>query len=54
MPDYLSLALSSYSSFVGKAWRLPLSGAPEMASPSKIRLGWKGLPGTNFLAYYKH
>jgi len=21
---------------------------------AKIKLGWKGLPGTNTLAYYKH
>jgi hypothetical protein len=24
-----------------------------MASPTNIRLGWKGLPGTNALAYYE-
>jgi hypothetical protein len=33
-----------------------LSGAPLLgrllASPTTIRLGWKGLPGTNTLAYY--
>jgi hypothetical protein len=22
--------------------------------PAKIRLGWKGLPGTNTLAYYEN
>jgi hypothetical protein len=33
----------------------PLSGDPLggrlMALPTSIRLGWKGLPGTNTLAY---
>jgi hypothetical protein len=33
---------------VGEARSLPLNGAP------KIRLGWKGLPGTNALAYYEN
>ncbi len=37
--------------FGGKA------GAPRkgrlLASPTNIRLGWKGLPGTNALAYYE-
>ncbi len=30
-----------------------LSGAPlkPLALPTNIRLGWKGLPGTNTLAY---
>jgi len=43
--------------FVGKARRLPQSGAPERrftqlgsGLPVNIRLGWKGLPGTNTLA----
>ncbi len=35
-----------------------LSGAPHwgrhLASPTNIRLGWKGLPGTNAVAYYEH
>jgi hypothetical protein len=35
-----------------------LSGSPLlgiiMALPSNIRIGWKDLPGTNTLAYYKH
>jgi hypothetical protein len=35
-----------------------LSGAPLkgmlLASPTNIRLGWKGLPGTNTLAYYEN
>jgi hypothetical protein len=25
-----------------------------LASPTNIRLGWKGLPGTNTLAYYEN
>jgi hypothetical protein len=25
-----------------------------LALPANIRLGWKGLPGTNTLAYYKN
>jgi hypothetical protein len=25
-----------------------------LASPTNIRLGWKGLPGTNTLAYFKN
>jgi hypothetical protein len=36
----------------------PLSGAQLLgrppALPTNIRLGWKGLPGTNALAYYKN
>jgi hypothetical protein len=35
-----------------------LSGAPLygrfLASPTNIRLGWKGLPWTNTLAYYEN
>jgi hypothetical protein len=35
-----------------------LTGAPLLgkllALPKNIRLGWKGLSGTNTLAYYKH
>jgi hypothetical protein len=35
-----------------------LSGAPHfgrlLVFPTKIRLGWKVLPGTRTLAYYKH
>jgi hypothetical protein len=35
-----------------------LSGAPfkgsPLALPTNIRLGWKGLPGTNTLAYYEN
>ncbi len=34
------------------------SGAPLkgklLAFPTKNRLGWEGLPGTNTLAYYKY
>jgi hypothetical protein len=29
-----------------------LSGAPAL--PTNIRQGWKGLPGTNTLAYYEN
>jgi hypothetical protein len=29
-----------------------LSGAPLLALPTNIILGWKGLPGANTLAYY--
>jgi hypothetical protein len=47
--------------FAGKAGAYP-SGAPKITSPlvrllalhTKIRLGCKGLPGTNTLAYYEH
>jgi hypothetical protein len=42
--------------FAGKAVAY-LSGAPLegtlLASPTYIRLGWEGLPGTKTLAYYK-
>jgi hypothetical protein len=35
-----------------------LSGAPLygkfLALPTNTRLGWKGLPGTNTLAYYRN
>ncbi len=39
--------------FAGKAGAYP-SEAPFrlLASPTNIRLGWKGMPGTNTLAYY--
>ncbi len=30
-----------------------LSDAPLQALPANIKLGWKGLPGTNTLAYYE-
>jgi hypothetical protein len=47
--------------FVSKARSLPLNGAPERyitgvskALPTNIRLGWKGMPRTNTLAYYKN
>jgi hypothetical protein len=48
--------------FVGEARSLPKSGASERALHSgrprpyiaNIRLGWKGLPGTNTLAYYEN
>jgi len=45
--------------FAGKARSLPYSGAPERfftwvgpALLAKIRLGWKGLSGTNSVDYY--
>ncbi len=45
--------------FVGKARSLRYSGPPEwcftlVGSGLKIRLGCKGLPGTNTLAYYEN
>jgi hypothetical protein len=30
------------------------SGAPLFARPTNIRLGWRGLLGTNTLAYWAH
>jgi hypothetical protein len=43
--------------FAGKA-RVYQREAPLkcrlLASPTNIRLSWKGLPGTNTLAYYKN
>ncbi len=43
--------------FVGKSRSLSYSWAPErcftqIGLPANIRLGWKGLQGTNTLAYY--
>ncbi len=47
--------------FLGEARSLPESGTPErsltqvgMALPTNIRLVWKGVPGTNTLAYYEN
>ncbi len=44
--------------FVGKVRVLLKSGAPKrfftLALCANIVLGWKGLPGTNTLAYYGH
>jgi hypothetical protein len=42
--------------FVSEFRSLPyLKGASQApALPAIIRLGWKGLPGTNTLAYYKN
>jgi hypothetical protein len=45
--------------FVGKARSLPQSGALKGASLTllpypHIRLGWKGLPGTNTVAYWAY
>jgi len=43
--------------FAGKARVKHLSSAPIqgrlLSSLANIRLGWKGLPGTNALAYYE-
>jgi hypothetical protein len=44
--------------FAGKAGAYPrvehLKGLPALSAlPANIRLGWKGLPGTNALAYYE-
>jgi hypothetical protein len=43
--------------FAGKVGAYPSEGAPLLgrilALPTNIRLGWKGLPGTNALAYSK-
>jgi hypothetical protein len=44
--------------FAGKARVDPrvehLNGASLWSYPPNIRLGWKGLPGTNAIAYYKN
>ncbi len=58
----LGLGRSFQSSLllVGKAKSLPYSGVPErgvhlgrlLAVPTNTRLGWKGLPGTNAIAYF--
>jgi hypothetical protein len=47
--------------FVSEARGLPYSGALEKCFtrrgsgfPANIGLGWKGLPGTNVLSYYKN
>ncbi len=41
--------------FVCKDRSQPKSGAPEVPTlPLNIRLGWKGISGTNTLAYYEH
>ncbi len=43
--------------FAGKAGAYPSEGASLLgrllASPTNLRLGWKGLPRTNTLAYYE-
>jgi hypothetical protein len=43
-----------YGTFYGRNF---LSGASHngrlLASPTNVRLGWKGLPRSNTLAYYK-
>jgi len=40
--------------FVGKAGGYPSENGRLLASPTNIRLGWKGLPRTNTLVYYKN
>ncbi len=42
---------------LGKDRSVPECGAPERYFTrllTNIRLGWKGLPGTNTIAYYKY
>jgi hypothetical protein len=39
--------------FVGKARAYPSDANKAPALPANIRLGWKGLPGKNALAYYQ-
>ncbi len=43
--------------YVRENYVAPISGAPLLGrlltSPTNIRLGWKGLPGTNARAYYE-
>jgi hypothetical protein len=57
--------MASFIGLVYRLWVRPepsrmkyLSGAPfsgrPLALPKNIRLGWKGLPGTNTLAYYEN
>jgi hypothetical protein len=47
--------LQSSLMFLGKARRIPYSRAPERCftrvGSANIKLGWKGLPGTNTLAF---
>jgi hypothetical protein len=52
------ICLFDFSNFCEEGRSLPaklLSGAPLwgrlLASPTDVRLGWKGFPGTNTLAY---
>ncbi len=44
--------------FAGKARVKNISGASLsgrlLALPTNIRLGWRGFPGINTLAYYEH
>ncbi len=53
--------ISLISEFVVKARSLPFNEAPKCATLgyapallANIRLDWKGLPGTNNLAYHEH
>jgi hypothetical protein len=51
---YISTTLQPCLMFASKAGA-DLSGAPELlALPTNIRLGWKDLPGTNTLIFYKN
>ncbi len=40
--------------FVGKARDYPSQGPRVGSCPTNVRLGWKGLPRINTLAYYKN
>jgi hypothetical protein len=40
--------------FVSKARSLPWSGVLKDVLPANFRLGWRGLTGTNTLAYSEH
>jgi hypothetical protein len=42
-----------YKTFYDPTLELEFLLGQAQASPSNIRLGWKGLPGTNALAYYE-
>jgi len=52
--ERLSLAsLSTSVMFVDKAGAYP-SDESALTLPANVRLGWKGLPGANTLAYCKN
>jgi hypothetical protein len=54
--------MASFSSLVLCLWVRPgayprvehMKGASHWVGPANIILGWKGLPGTNTLAYYEN
>jgi len=54
----LGKAFQDSTVFAGKAGAHPGEGAPLLGRllvfPTNNRLDWKGLPGTNTLAYYEH